>query len=50
MKVHELDSAKRILGYEPEDNAGVELNADVEVPTYYDISHGWLEPGGGRAD
>ena len=49
MKVHELDSAKELLGYEPQDNAGTEINADVDVP-YYNLAHGWLGPGGKRAD
>ena len=50
MKVHELDTAKQLLGYEPQDNAGTEINANVDVPSYYNLAHGWLGPGGKRAD
>ncbi len=43
LKVHDLDSAKRVLGYAPQDNAGVELDPDVEIPVYYNIAHGRSE-------
>ncbi len=48
MKVHELDSARRLLGYRPQDDAGVDLALDTDAPAYYDIAHGWLGPGGKR--
>ena len=50
MKVHELDSAKRLLGYRPQDDAGTELEPGLDVPAYYEMAHGWLGPGGKRAD
>ncbi len=50
MKVHELDSANRLLGYCPQDDAGTELEPGLDVPAYYEMAHGWLGPGGNRAD
>ena len=50
MKVHELDSAKQLLGYCPQDDAGTELEPGLDVPAYYEMAHGWLGPGGKRAD
>ena len=50
MKVHELDSAKRLLGYCPQDDAGTELDPAESLPAYYEMAHGLLGPGGTRAD
>ena len=35
LKVHEIESAEKILGYQPQDNAGIELNPDKGPPVPY---------------
>lgn len=40
LRIHELESAERILGYRPQDDAGVELEGDPGTEgAYYGRAH-----------
>ena len=40
MKIHDLEGARRLLGYRPVDDAGTGLRSDSEIPDYFELAHG----------
>ena len=39
MRIHEIDTAERVLGYRPQDDAGDALDPDADAGRYYGRAH-----------